>query len=129
MGGWEINHLPTLVNQLKYLKMSKRGDVMQYQIFVQSQSQQSFLASVVGMSNLTTEGKTEEEAISKAKSALESQLAKGKFVNVEIDTKNEPYLSLPSMKYAGIFANDSSFDDFMEKLNLIRQEANLEIDD
>lgn len=34
---------------------------MQYQIFVQSQSQQSFVASVVGMSNVTTEGKTEEE--------------------------------------------------------------------
>ena len=99
---------------------------MQYQIFVQSQSQQSFLASVVGMSNLTTEGRTEEEAISRAKSALEAQLAKGKFVSVEVDTKNEPYLSLPSMKYAGIFANDSSFDDFMEKLKLIRQEANLE---
>jgi hypothetical protein len=32
------------------------------------------------------------------------------------------------MKYSGIFANDSSFDDFMEKLTLIRQEANLEID-
>jgi predicted RNase H-like HicB family nuclease len=63
---------------------------------VQSQSQQSFLASVVGMSNLTTEGRTEEEAISRAKSALEAQLAKGKFVNVEVDTKNEPYLSLPS---------------------------------
>jgi predicted RNase H-like HicB family nuclease len=69
---------------------------MQYQIFVQSQSQQSFLASVVGMSNLTTEGRTEEEAISRAKFALEAQLAKGKFVNVEVDTKSEPYLSLPS---------------------------------
>ena len=102
---------------------------MQYQIFVQSQSQQSFLASVVGMSNLTTEGRTEEEAISRAKSALEAQLAKGKFVNVEVDTKNEPYLSLASMKYAGILANDSSFDDFMEKLKHIRQEANLEVDD
>ena len=100
---------------------------MQYQIFVQSQSQQSFLASVVGMSNLTTEGRTEEEAISRAKSALEAQLAKGKFVSVEVGTKNEPYLSLPSMKYAGILANDSSFDDFMEKLKHIRRETNLEV--
>ncbi len=102
---------------------------MQYQIFVQSQSQQSFLASVVGMSNLTTEGKTEEEAISNAKSALESQLARGKFVSVEVGSEKEPYLSLPQMKYAGIFANDSSFDDFMEKMKHIRQEANLEVAD
>jgi hypothetical protein len=28
------------------------------------------------------------------------------------------------MRYAGIFADDSTFDDFMEKLALIRQESN-----
>lgn len=101
---------------------------MQYQIFVQSQSQQSFVASVVGMSNVTTEGKTEEEAISKAKSALESQLARGKFVSVEVSSDIKPYRPLPQMKYAGVFANDSSFDDFMNKLKRIREEANLEVD-
>ena len=101
---------------------------MQYQIFVQSQSQQSFLASVVGMANLTTEGKTEEEAIAKAKSALEAQLARGKFVSVEVNPEIQSSLSLPQMKYAGIFADDSSFDDFMEKLTHIRQESNLEAD-
>jgi predicted RNase H-like HicB family nuclease len=101
---------------------------MQYQIFVQGQSQQSFVASVVGMANLTTEGKTEEEAIAKAKSALEAQLARGKFVNVEINSKIQSSLSLPQMKYAGIFANDSSFDDFMEKLARIRKNSNLEVD-
>ncbi len=102
---------------------------MQYQVFVQSQSQQSFLASVVGMPNLTTEGKTEEEAISRAKSALEAQLARGKFVSIEVGSEKKTYLSQPQMKYAGIFANDSSFDDLIEKLSLIRQEANLEVDD
>jgi predicted RNase H-like HicB family nuclease len=108
--------------------MSKECDVMQYQIFVQSQSQRGFVASVVGMANLTTEGKTEEEAISKAKSALEAQLARGKFVSVEINSEITASRPLRQMKYSGIFANDSSFDDFMEKLTLIRQEANLEID-
>lgn len=103
---------------------------MQYQIFVQSQSQQSFVASVVGMSNVTTEGKTEEEAISKAKSALEAQLARGKFVSVEVVTSEiESYRPISQqMKYAGILTNDPSFDDFMEKLTRIREAANLEID-
>ena len=101
---------------------------MQYQIFVQSQSQQSFVASVVGMSNLTTEGKTEEEAISKVKSALEAQLARGRFINVEVSSENKAHPSIPQMKYAGILSNDSSFDDFMEKLANIRKNANLEID-
>jgi len=101
---------------------------MQYQIFVQSQSQQSFVASVVGMSSVTTEGKTEEEAISKAKSALESQLARGKFVSVEVNSEVESYHPIPQMKYVGILANDPSFDDFMERLTRIREEANLEVD-
>ena len=117
-----------LVNQLKYDLRCQKCDVMQYQIFVQNQSQQNFVASVVGMANLTTEGKTEEEAIAKAKSALEAQLARGKFVSVEINPGTKSYRSLRQMKYSGIFANDSSFDDFMEKLKLIRQEANLEVD-
>ncbi|WP_271255156.1 type II toxin-antitoxin system HicB family antitoxin [Pseudanabaena sp. Chao 1811] len=101
---------------------------MQYQIFVQSQSQQSFVASVVGMSSVTTEGKTEEEAISKAKSALEAQLARGKFVSVEITSNIESSHPIPQRKYAGILANDPIFDDFMEKLTSIREEANLEVD-
>ena len=36
---------------------------MQSQVFIQSQSEQSFIASVVGMPNLTVEGRTEIEAI------------------------------------------------------------------
>jgi predicted RNase H-like HicB family nuclease len=101
---------------------------MQYQVFVQNQSQENFVASVVGMPNLSIEGKTEEEAIFKIKSALEAQLATGKFINIEINTKT-PSQSLPEMKYAGIFANDPSFDDLIERLAAIRQESNLVIDD
>jgi hypothetical protein len=97
---------------------------MQYQIFVQNQSEQKFLASVVGMSNLTAEGVTEEEAISNVKSVLESQLSAGKFVNIDVNVELHPPKTIPQMRYAGIFADDSTFDDFMEKLALIRQESN-----
>jgi predicted RNase H-like HicB family nuclease len=58
---------------------------MQYQVFVQNQPGRKFLASVVGMSNLTAEGITEEEAISNVKSVLESQLSAGKFVNTDVN--------------------------------------------
>jgi len=97
---------------------------MQYQIFVQTHSDQKFVASVVGMSNLTVEGRTEEDAILKIKSALEAQLSSGKFVNIEVNLKVQQNQTIPQMKYAGIFANDHTFDDFMEKLAVIRQESN-----
>ncbi len=102
---------------------------MQYQVFVQSQSEQHFVASVVGMPNLTVEGKTEEEAISNVKSALKAQLAKGKFVTVEVDPQEQPNKNIPQMRYAGIFANDPTFDDFMEKLAVIRKESNVLADE
>jgi predicted RNase H-like HicB family nuclease len=97
---------------------------MQYQVFVQNESEQHFVASVLGIPNLTVEGKTEEEAISNVKSALEAQLAKGKFVTIEVDAEKESNQHIDQMKYAGIFASDPTFDDFMEKLATIRKESN-----
>jgi predicted RNase H-like HicB family nuclease len=99
---------------------------MQYQVFVQSRSEENFIASVIGMPNISIEGKTEAEAILKAKSALESQLATGKFVNIEINLP-KPDESTHKMKYSGIFADDPSFDDLLEKLTAIRQELNSEV--
>lgn len=93
---------------------------MQYQIFVQNHSEQHFVASVLGIPNLIAEGQTEAEAIEKAKSALEEQLAKGKLVIIDLPDKER----LESMKYAGIFEQDSTFDDFMDHLAKIREEAN-----
>lgn len=102
---------------------------MQYQIFIQNQSEQNFVASVIGMPALTVEGKTEEEAIFKVKSALEAQLATGKLVTIEVNLESQTNQILPQMKYAGIFANDTTFDDFMEKLAAIRQESNAAADE
>ena len=56
------------------------------------------------------------------------QLARGRFVNVEVSSENKAYHHIPQVKYAGILSNDSSFDDFMEKLANIRKKANLEVD-
>lgn len=102
---------------------------MEYQVFVQSQSERYFIASVVGMPNLSVEGQTEEEAISNVKSALETQLAKGKFVTIEVNPQKLSNENISQMKYAGIFANDPTFDDFMEKLALIRKESNTDVDE
>ena len=62
-------------------------EAMQYQILLQKPSEQYFVASVIGLSNVVADGKTEKEAIAKVKAALKSQLAKAKFVTVEIDTE------------------------------------------
>lgn len=116
---------------------------VQYQVFVQNIAEQKFVASVMGMPTVSEYGATEEEAVSRAKAALATQLAKGKLIDIElpqatqatlaaqamgIEQTNESHSSSP-MKYAGIFADDPSFDDWVEKLKLIRAEANAQADD
>lgn len=94
---------------------------MQYQVFVKSQSDKHFTASIMGMPSIAVDGDTEAEAIANAKIALEAQLAMGKIVTISIEPQTS---NLPNMPYAGILANDPTFDDWMEKLANIRQVAN-----
>jgi predicted RNase H-like HicB family nuclease len=97
---------------------------MQYQIFVQNNTSQNFVASVVGIP-IAAEGKTEDEAIANIQIALENQLTTGKLVTITLPTKSSMNIATsPRMSHAGIFANDPTFDDWMEKLTMIRQEAN-----
>jgi predicted RNase H-like HicB family nuclease len=95
---------------------------MQYQVFIQSNTGQHFVASVVGIPNVSVEGATEAEAIAKLQTALKAQLATGKFVTIEVDVT--PPHQTGENHPAGIFANDPTFDDWMEKLATIRQAAN-----
>jgi predicted RNase H-like HicB family nuclease len=96
---------------------------MQYQIFVQSHAEQGFVASVVGMPNVSVEGVTEDEAIAKVKIALESQLALGKLVTIEVADQAIEQDSDPWLKNMGIFADDPTFDDFLREVTAYRQQV------
>jgi hypothetical protein len=113
---------------------------MQYQIFVENQSHQHFVASVIGMPTIAVDGGTEIEAISNAKAALESQLAKGKVVTIYVpqhfalatpalcaydldeSVKLDPQ-STRSMQYAGIFENDLDFQAIVSEIAAERTSA------
>jgi predicted RNase H-like HicB family nuclease len=97
---------------------------MQYQVFVQNQSEQRYIASIVGIPNLTVEGKTEEEAIEKVKAALETQLAIGKFITIDISPNLPTPETDPWLKNLGLFADDPTFDDFLAEVAVYRQSVN-----
>ena len=103
---------------------------MQYQIFVENQSHQHFVASVIGMPTIAVGGGSEIEAISNAKAALKSQLAKGKVVTVDFDeVRNLDSQSTPSIQYAGIFENDPDFQAIVSEITAERtSEDESEID-
>jgi hypothetical protein len=98
---------------------------MQYQVFLQNQAEQGFVASVVGIPNLLVEGTTEAEAIAKVKTALAAQLARGKWVTIEMDAIVETQNAVSQVSPAETFVNDPTFDDWIEKLSAIRRTANM----
>jgi predicted RNase H-like HicB family nuclease len=98
---------------------------MQYQLFIQNQSEHRFIASVVGMPMVQGEGVTEAEAIALAKSSLKSHLSTGKLVNIEVGISDETAIKKndPWLKNMGLFANDSTFDGFLEEVAAYRQQV------
>jgi predicted RNase H-like HicB family nuclease len=104
---------------------------MQYQVFVQNPTDRTFLASVVGLPNLTANGITEQEAIDRLKSILDAQFKHGKLVTIDIDVPSERSRILPEVivepsdpwiANIGIFQDDPTFDDFLAEVNAYRNE-------
>jgi predicted RNase H-like HicB family nuclease len=97
---------------------------MQYPIFVQNPTESHFTASVIGIPTCVAQGRTEAEALANAEGLLDEQLAKGKIVMVERPSANgngshdNPH---PWMKFAGTWANDPDFDEFVAEMQRERE--------
>jgi predicted RNase H-like HicB family nuclease len=104
---------------------------MQYQIFVQNPSEKRFTASVVGIPACVAEGKTKEEALASVQLVLEEQLAHGEFVTLDLASTSVNGQSPPTnghspathtwMKFAGTWANDPDFDEFVAEMQRERE--------
>ena len=91
---------------------------------MQRPSEQHFVASILGLSNVVAGGKTEAEAITKIKAALKSQLAASKVVTIDIDSEpNQIESTDPLIKNAGSFADDPMFDDFLNEVAAFRKQV------
>jgi predicted RNase H-like HicB family nuclease len=104
---------------------------MQYQIFIQNLAEHRFTASVTGMpTTLIAEGTTEAEALARAKAMLEAQLAKGKFVTLELSSdlaKESQDQKNRLMQSAGMWAEDPYFDEFLAEMQQIREDEDREM--
>jgi|APDOM4702015191_1054821.scaffolds.fasta_scaffold765681_1 predicted RNase H-like HicB family nuclease len=96
---------------------------MQYQVFVESQADHEFVASIVGMPDCIAQGTSKAEAISKAKTALTEKIARGELVTIEIEPPtNQPKVKLWVNTF-GLFATDPTFDDFLKEITTYRQQV------
>ena len=100
---------------------------MQYQVFVKNPTESRFMASVVGLPNVTADGVTEKEAIDKLKVILDAQFKNGKLVTIDINVPSESIdeKSDPWLANIGIFQDDPTFDDFLVEVNNYRNEVDL----
>ncbi|WP_310488389.1 hypothetical protein, partial [Chamaesiphon sp. VAR_69_metabat_338] len=90
-------------------------------------AESEFMASVIGLPNLTANGMTEKEAIDKLKVILDAQFRNGKLVTIDIDIpskvteeRNDPWID-----NMGIFQDDPTFEDFLTEVNNYRNEVDL----
>jgi predicted RNase H-like HicB family nuclease len=97
---------------------------MQYNIFIQNPTENHFTASVIGVPDCVAIGKTKAEALANVKSALEEQLAQGEIVTLDLQlpVSSAELSQNPLMKFAGMWANDPTFDDFVAEMKKMREE-------
>ena len=99
---------------------------MQYQLLVESQSDHSYIAAVLGLPDCAAEGQTKDEAIAKVKAALEDRLAKSEIVTIEVAGNMTNATENPWLKSFGAFKDDPTYDDFLERIAEYRRELDKE---
>jgi predicted RNase H-like HicB family nuclease len=96
---------------------------MQYQVLVQSDPEKGYVSAVLGIPDCVAEGRTKEEAVANAKTALAERLAQGEVVTIEVET---PQAAHPWLKYFGMWKDDPTFDDFLAEIEAYRREVDAE---
>lgn len=99
---------------------------MEYQVLVEANSHNAFIASIIGMPDCVAEGQTEEEAIANAKAVLEGRLAQGKIVTIEVEAINSNKSDNPWIRNFGCFKDDPTFEDFQAEIEAYRRELDKE---
>ncbi len=98
---------------------------MEYHVFVEQHANNGYVAEIIGLSNCQVVGKTEEEAITKAKETLAERLAHGKVVTIQMEPETTPE-NHPMLKGFGRFKDDPTFDDLMERIAEYRRQLDEE---
>ncbi len=100
---------------------------MQYRVLVQNQNNH-FTASVLGFPNLIAEGRTREEALERARAALEEQLAESELVTIEVAAPRLEQSHNVWLNEFGRFREDPTFDDFLNEIAATRRVSNEELE-
>jgi hypothetical protein len=94
---------------------------MNYHVFVESQPDRGFVATVLGWPDCVGVGPTKEEAVASVRAVIADRLARGEIVRVQVA---ESVSADPWERLIGQFVDDPHWDEFQEELTRLREEAN-----
>jgi len=96
---------------------------MNVTVLMQSTLEKGYTATALGWPDLVVEGRTKDEALENVRAELTRRLAKSEIVNLQFEPVNGSH---PWMKYAGMWKDDPTFDDFLQKIKDYREELDKE---
>ena len=88
---------------------------MIYRVFLQRMAEDGYEATPFLFPNCVAVGKTRDEALANLKAALDGRLSQGEIVTVEAGEPEHPWL-----KWAGMFKDDPTFDEFLDEIEAYR---------
>lgn len=88
---------------------------MTFAVILQKQASNGFIARPVLWPDSVVHGATAEEALSRVQTLIQELLGKTQFVKVEVDAP-EAQAANPWLARAGMFADDPTWDDFLQAM-------------
>ena len=95
---------------------------MEYQVLVENRANGHFVAAVVGIADCVVEAPTPDEALRKAKVALEERLHNSRLFTIEVETAPPN----PWRELYGSLRDDPTFDDWQAEIADYRRQVDAE---
>lgn len=89
-----------------------------WNILLESRDDGLTVATVLEVPNLQTTDETKQGAIEKVRELLQERLAKAEIIQISLPKKTNRH---PLMKFAGVFENDSDFQEIMSEIRAERE--------
>jgi len=99
---------------------------MTVNVLVQTSPEKGYAATVLGWPDLVVTAPTKEETLEKIKAELTHRLAQGEIISLDLDIEPKNGED-PWMKFAGMWENDPTFDDFLAEIKTYREELDKEL--
>ena len=91
---------------------------MKVNVLLQPKQSQGYIATVLGWPNLIIEGTTKDEALKHARESVTRQLAQFELFTLDLEQNAVD----PWAKFAGMWEDDPTFDDFLSEVAAYRKE-------